>query len=456
MARETDVLVCGGGLAGVSAALAASRAGAETVLIERDGFLGGIATRGVCSSIFNCYFTADGAQAITGLPAEIADALAADAGCGHGWREHAGPIVFDIEGARRALAEMLREAGVRTLLDATVTGAQIEDGRVHGVTIDCACGPEEIVGRVVVDCTGTGEVAALAGVDLRTSDRAPGRAFSLRIGNVDFNALASFFERDPGEYPAYTDVDWSAGEALAAWRETGALVLPHGGPRFTRIVREAASESGFEHGFGLHGSEGAAQMHGLRRTGLLQVVTQLTGADLSDADGVSRAIDEARSLAQAVVERLRAEMPGFERAFICGTAERLGAPPARWLQGGVFMRQMRAEGARFEDAVGRGACYRQETKSDAPGAWAAQVMGERTFDLPWRCLVTGVDGLLMGSGRTISAETPTTLWVMALTMTVGQAAGAGAAVAARQDAAPGDLKVEDVQRELARQGVTAG
>jgi hypothetical protein len=77
-------------------------------------------------------------------------------------------------------------------------------------------------------------------------------------------------------------------------------------------------------------------------------------------------------------------------------------------------------------------------------------MGERTFDLPWRCLVTGVEGLLMGSGRTVSAGSPTTLWVMALTMTVGQAAGAGAAVAVRSGSTPRALDAREVQAELAR------
>lgn len=448
MVRTADVVVCGGGLAGVSAALAAARAGAQTVLSEREGQVGGIATRGVCSSIFNCHATADGHPAMSGIAVEIADALADDAGYGGAWRDQAGPIVFDIEGARRMLAEMLREAGVRTLPDATVTGAQVEAGRIRGVTAQCATGPEQIAGRVVVDCTGTAKVAALAGADLHISDRAPGRAFSLRIGNVDFDALAGFYEANPTEYPAYMDVDWSAEEALASWRATGALVLPHGGPRFTGIVSDAAPR------FGLHGSPGAAQMHGLRATGVLQVVTGLEGADLSDADGIGRAIDDARSLAYSAVERLREEMPGFERAFICGTTERFGAVPARWLDGDIaFTRRMRSKGARFDDAVGRGACYHQEQKSDAPGAWAAQVMGEATFDLPWRCLLPKVDGLLMGSGRTVSAEAPTLLWVMALTMMVGQAAGAGAAVAARTDTTPRALDVREVQAELGRQGV---
>ncbi|MFO8078711.1 MAG: FAD-dependent oxidoreductase [Armatimonadota bacterium] len=454
-ADRADVIVCGGGLAGVSAALASARAGAETVLIERESYVGGIPARGICSSIFNCYATAGGEQAITGLPVEIADALAADAGYGRRWREHAGPIVFDTEGARRVLAEMLQEAGARTLLDATVVGALTDGNVIRGVEIECASGHEEREARVVVDCTGTAEVAAVAGAKLRTSERAPGRAFSIRIGNVDLDALAGFYEVHPDEYPAYMDVNWSAAEALAAWRATGAFVLPHGGPRFTKIVSDAAEDGGFAHGFGLHGSPGTAQTHGLRSTGVLQVVTGLLGADPSDQDDISREIDEARSLAQAVVERLREEMPGFGRAYICGTAERLGAPPARWSEGAVeFTREMRAEGARFDDAVGRGACYHQETKSDAPDAWRAQVMGDQTFDLPWRSLLPiGVEGLLMGSGRTVSGDSPTVLWVMALTMMVGQAAGAGAAVASRSNQPPRAVAAHEVQEKLARQGV---
>ena len=99
-ARETpvraqvDVLIAGGGLGGVSAALAAARTGAKTLLIERNGFLGGVATAGMCCSVFNCYYTADHRLGITGNAVEVTDALADATGYGKKWHNQMWHIQF--------------------------------------------------------------------------------------------------------------------------------------------------------------------------------------------------------------------------------------------------------------------------------------------------------------------------------------------------------------------------
>ena len=94
-------------------------------------------------------------------------------------------------------------------------------------------------------------------------------------------------------------------------------------------------------------------------------------------------------------------------------------------------------------------------KHPGKGAWGVQTFTEDTFDIPYRCLLPrNVEGLLVGSGRSISAEDPWLLRVMVLTMVVGQAAGVAAAVATRMDNQPRDVDVHQVQEELARQGVS--
>ena len=94
---RADVLVAGGGLGGVAAAIAAARAGARTILVERNGYLGGVATAGMCCSVFHCLATYDRQIAVKGIPYEVVDALAVRAGAGAGGEKHKGHIIYDVE-----------------------------------------------------------------------------------------------------------------------------------------------------------------------------------------------------------------------------------------------------------------------------------------------------------------------------------------------------------------------
>ena len=90
---DVDVLIAGGGLGGISAAIAAARSGASALFIERNGFLGGVATAGMCCSIFNCFYTSQHELGVTGNAVETADALAEAASYGCRWHRHKGHII---------------------------------------------------------------------------------------------------------------------------------------------------------------------------------------------------------------------------------------------------------------------------------------------------------------------------------------------------------------------------
>ncbi|MHC4123291.1 MAG: FAD-dependent oxidoreductase, partial [Planctomycetota bacterium] len=108
----------------------------------------------------------------------------------------------------------------------------------------------------------------------------------------------------------------------------------------------------------------------------------------------------------------------------------------------------------FEDSVGKGVVEHHVKKHKGEKAWSAQVLSDETYDIPYRCLVPQkVDGLLMGSGRSVSQQNPFLLRVMAMTMVVGQAAGAAAAVAARAGVSPRYVDIKALQNELKQQGV---
>ena len=239
-----DVIVAGGGLGGVAAALSSARAGANTLLIERNAFVGGVATAGMCCSIFNCYYTGgdDRRLATGGIAVEIADALAEATGYGAKWRAHKGHVIYDVELAKLVLQQLLGDAGVHLLLNAWVADAIVRDGRIVGLITETKSGRQAHASDVVVDATGDADVAARAGATVLT--RTGGKhSLCFRLGNVDVDTFVDSFRDHPDQFPEYMDVDWSLDEALAQYGECGTFLFPHGGGMQMRAF-QAARASG--------------------------------------------------------------------------------------------------------------------------------------------------------------------------------------------------------------------
>ena len=152
VAAECDVLVAGGGPAGFGAALAARRTGAETLLIERNGVLGGASTA-VLMNAWNCP-----AEGMTGVAKEVTDTLLVNGDA------YAGPLVnFDPEALLDLEMELLLEAGARLLLYTWVAEPLMEAGRVRGVIIQSKSGRQAVLAKTVVDTTGDADLAYAAG-----------------------------------------------------------------------------------------------------------------------------------------------------------------------------------------------------------------------------------------------------------------------------------------------------
>jgi flavin-dependent dehydrogenase len=159
---EADVLVCGGGPAGVAAACAASRCGAKTVLIERWPFLGGMGT----AALVNIWHLSDRQKIVIGGIIEEAIERAER----RNWIRFRGSVNrhethdFDPEGMKIVFHDMLEAAGVRTICCLVAGEPMVEDGRIQGVLVDTKRGRRAILAKIVIDATGDGDVAAKAGV----------------------------------------------------------------------------------------------------------------------------------------------------------------------------------------------------------------------------------------------------------------------------------------------------
>jgi len=459
--RETvDVLVAGGGLGGVSAAVAAARAGASTLLVERNGFPGGVATAGLCCSVFNCFYKPCHELVVKGNALEFVDALAQAGGSGAGWHDHKGHIIFDLERAKVELIDLLESAGVHCLFDTLVAQAVKDGEAVSGVIIESKSGREAIRAQVVVDATGDADVAYLAGAPVHSLGEGvrARHSYNFGVGNVDVDRFVQYFCDHPDQYPAYMDVDWTFEQAHQHYRQTGTFLFPHGGGIQLDLIQRGVKSGEYRTSYGLYDGVDALQMHAIRELSVVHMVTGMTDIDDLDVNKITQAMTDGKRMAFCVTDYFRKHVPGFERAYVAATADDLGMRATRWIDGDfTFETEMRERATRFADAIGRGVVQRNYVRHPGPGAWGVQSLTDETFDIPYRCLLPRrIDGLLMGSGRSVSAANPLLLRVMAHTMVVGQGAGVGAALSCRQGVPPREVDVAALQRELRRQGVDLG
>ncbi|MCX7819401.1 MAG: FAD-dependent oxidoreductase [Kiritimatiellae bacterium] len=183
--EETDVLVVGGGAAGVAAAVAAARAGVRTALIERYGFFGGLWSGGMVLYVMGTHAVVGGQlrRTLRGIGGELLDRLARmDGAIIHHRDDRANPT-SDPEATKIAMDEMVGEAGVRVLFHCWATDVVMDGDRPCGVVVDGKSGRQAVLGKVLVDATGDGDVFAAAGAEHEQRLHAIGLVH--RLGNVD-------------------------------------------------------------------------------------------------------------------------------------------------------------------------------------------------------------------------------------------------------------------------------
>jgi hypothetical protein len=439
--REFDVVVAGGGTAGVVAALAAARQGAKTAVIESKGYFGGTAVEGgvTLHSYFNLWKAFPGVarrQVVKGIPQEIIDRLDAVGGTsGHaevqkGFDYDSVSTSIDTELYKLVAHEMLAEAGVATLLNTFAAGATREGSTVTGVLAECHEGRELIRARCFVDCTGYGDLSARAGASFREPNDYH-VAGSMGVGNVDVEKLTAYLE----ENKALTD-----------------LVYGKRSGRDNQIVRIGAKD------------RSVLPPKFLEAMSLLKVAFVTTTVhdnyfmfvrvnfkldkSPTSRDDMARAELDIRRRQHESIKLFNRLVPGCERAFIARTSPSIDIRRARLIECDYDVSLSDVLEARhFEDDV--------MTYGFHDSAPRLQIKGGGTYGIPYRALrVRGIDnllaaGMLITSDHEAHMSTRNTVSCMAQ----GQAAGTAAALCARQGCGTRDLRYAELRVALEKGGV---
>ncbi|MGE5618104.1 MAG: FAD-dependent oxidoreductase [Sphingomonadaceae bacterium] len=443
---DVDVVVAGGGPASLGAAVAAARCGARTLLIERNGFLGGAATAGLMA-MWNASLDTS-----TGFAHELIARLIREGGA------LSGPATpFDPEKLKEVALDIVLEAGVQPLFYTNCAAPILDGRRVAGVVLESKSGRQAALAKVVVDCTGDADIAAAAGVPCVKGRERDGKmrpvSVIFRMGGIDVREMVEFARAHPEDFTAdptfqLLDIDRGLVRVFGFFREV----------EDARMRGELDPECHYLRFEGVDVARGTAFVNS----------TRVYGVDGTQAGDLTRAEIEARRQMRQLVSFIKT-LPGCENAYVLETSASIGVRETRRIRGeAVLTEEDIAAGKTYEDTVAR--LFRRgeigiETHSPDGGEGAAGDVAWRkihwpltSYELPYGSLVPlEIDGLLVG-GRCISQTHEADKYTRSMhcCMVIGQAAGAAASLAAAAGVQPRALDRLALQRTLLSQGVDLG
>ena len=421
-AGKYDVAVCGGGPAGMIAAIAAARSGAKVALVERYAFLGGMATMGYVAPISE--FAFNGERVIGGIPWEFMQRLEAMGGAFVEWPK--GNVDFDIELYKLCAQRMLLEAGVELFMHSSLIGCEMEGKRLCSIIIENKNGLESIEAERFIDATGDGDLAWMAGVPMQSNpdgDLQPS-SYCFVLSGVD--TQSEMMKR----YMYHSGKKGSSQctpvrERLLKAKEKGADLPDFGGPWFNSVMHE----------------------------GSVAVNITRAAADSTDNRDFTRAECRLREDIFSFTEALRRYVPEFRNCYVSSTAPQAGIRESRRILGvHTVTAEEYVSGAKYDDSISRGA--HQIDMHASKGSGQVLIKLEQAAYVPYRALIASGFPNLIVAGRCISADRKAlaSLRVQASCMGIGQAAGVAAAQSLSQGCSVQDIDISALTSKLRSMG----
>lgn len=444
-----DVVVVGGGTAGVIAAVAAARTGARTLLVEKYGYPGGVASHGIP---FLAFFSGQGKQVVGGLPQELVDRMVRLGGspghCTGGvWRtdpddpQQFALTPYDPEAYAVAAMDLLTEAGVRCLCHTLLAQVSVEDQVIKHIEVVNQDGKKELSAHVYIDASGDGLLAAAAGFASRKGDaamRMQNASLIFTLCAVDLDAMVAAMSRETGFSGWQT---WHTrlirGKKCGSDRPGIIHVAGHMHPwKDQRALTFTAVSA----------REGSVSLN----------MTRTTGIDGSVNEDLVHAEWSQRHQLLDVVGAMRRNIAGFERALVGYIAPQVGIRESRNIIGELVLTRDDVVSCReFEDNIARGA-YPIDIHDPLGGPTQFVFLkGGGSYGIPYRALVPKGSRNLLLAGRCLSAshEAHGSTRIMATAMATGQAAGTAAAQLVQNQAAhPLDLDLDHLRQTLRANG----
>lgn len=428
---DTDVLVVGGGAAGLAAAVTAARQGLDVTLVERYGFCGGGAVAGLSGTVCGLYEATDDRdapprQVVFGFADEFVRAIEARGGLaeavpyGKTYTRVHDPLVW-----RETADVLLRDAGVRVIFHAMATGVHREGDRIEGASVFTKEGPLDIRARITIDASGDADLIAMAGLPSFVGDdgRVQNPTMIFRLGGVDVERFVAAYGRD-------TIMPPSVSEQIIAAGASGAYRLPRA--KIWLFTTTRPDE-------------------------LLCNCTRVVGADGRELNTLfhrdfTEAEIEGRLQMREYARFFREHIPGCERSFVNDTGVQVGVRQTR--QGEGINRLANADvfsGAKFADGIARSPWPIELHAGQKP---RVEWLLNDVYEIPYGCFVPARGEGLLFAGRCLSAEheAVASARVTAQCFGYGHAVGHAAVIAVREAMPPRAITGRDLRLLLNRDG----
>lgn len=443
---KTDLVVVGGGPAGICAAVASSRSGVKTFLVEKNGFLGGTAT---IILAFAGFKHKSGEKVVGGISEEIVNRMKQRIPEIDHFLDPVAESITPIEPEvfKIVNSEIIVESGVNTLLHTFFTDVIVDNNKIKAIIVENKSGKMVIEGKIFIDCTGDGDLAARSGVPYKKGDflgNLQPVTMTFRLGNFNNNEFVKYIQDNQEELEIAST--WTDGYTVEHFTQNRKYPFFKG---LNKIVKRVEDETGYML------PRDRVHFIVLPIQGQILINTsRIINIDGTNVYDLSRAEFEGRKQVFEITKFLKDYVPGFKNSYLIDTSAFIGVRETRRICGLYELSKDDViNGKRFDDDIARGT-YPIDIHSTA-GRDMSIIKVKRPYGIPYRCIIPLTMNNLLMSGRCLSAsrEALGSVRVIPTSMATGEAAGTAGAMSIVDNLILKDIDIDKLRKTLKTQNV---